>query len=287
MAFVPLPIVLRWMPRPLAPVTGALALPFFVPALNSLEPPQIDLTGRFAKALFWITESGGKYGVPWVLLAATLLLVAMARFTNRERIREAILILLVAGVVLGICAQLNEHVIKPAIGIPRPYLVELARDPTDKPLLGMTAQEFYALPSKAERSAYLKRVLPDNLPLSVEIREHWIAETGYSFPSGHSFASMMLATFFMAVARRELIGLKLAMFFLMPVWATAVCLSRSLLRVHTPTDIGAGACEGIIVALLAYILLERIRALVAARFPDRMLASALPAETPASPARTG
>ena len=64
------------------------------------------------------------------------------------------------------------------------------------------------------------------------LREHWIAETGFSFPSDHSFSAMMFALFFLAMGLSHVSDKRLWVFYLLPVWAVAVCFS--------PTD-SAGA----------------------------------------------
>lgn len=248
--------VLLWLPRVLVPTVGLMSLAFVVPALNSLAPQTVSLAGWLALAMYWISASGGKDGLPFVLLFLTLVVAARTVATWKGRGTEAALILLVVGSVLGCGAWLNEHLIKPAFSVPRPNLAEFA---LTEPGMGMSIEEFYALPDKEVRSAYLEKVLPESEEMNARIREHWIAESGYSFPSGHTFAAMTFATFFLALARSRFIGTGLWLFWLLALWAVAVGFSRTILRVHSPTDILVGALEGMAVGTLAYLLLERIR----------------------------
>ena len=111
---------------------------------------------------------------------------------------------------------------------------------------------------KALRSEHLRKILTPEVRLHERIRDHWIVETGYSFPSGHSFASMMLATFFMAMGLTYFSGRRLWVFYVLVVWAVAVCISRPLLRVHSPTDVCAGGIESIVAGALAYLFVRWI-----------------------------
>jgi len=192
--------------------------------------------------------------------------------SGRQRAIELLAIVLVVATFLGGGAYLNEHVVKPAFHVPRPNIVELATTPSDSPALKMAAEGFYRLPDKASRSAYLAGILraPDfeTVQLNERIREHWISETGYSFPSGHSFSSMMFATFFLAVGLTVFSGRRLWIFYLLAPWAVMVCYSRTILRVHSPTDISVGGFEGIVVGILAFLVL---RGILATASPDRDL----------------
>ena len=67
----------------------------------------------------------------------------------------------------------------------------------------MTADYFYASGDKEARRKPLAKVLrsvPGPVALSSAIEAHWIEETGYSLPSGHSFSAMFFATFFLTMA---------------------------------------------------------------------------------------
>src|SRR6185436_8236458 len=92
------------------------------------------------------------------------------------------------------------------------------------------------------------------------VRGHWIAETGYSFPSGHSFSAMLFATYFLALGLTYFSGRRLWVFYLLAVWAVAVCFSRPILRVHSPTDVCVGAIEGVLAGVLAFLLVRGILA---------------------------
>ncbi|WP_457665039.1 phosphatase PAP2 family protein [Thiolapillus sp.] len=148
---------------------------------------------------------------------------------------------------------MNEHVLKPAVAEPRPSIEYLA-DTANGALLVQGAQAFYRLPDKTARSAYLEKRLEASPGLKMPelLREHWIEETGYSFPSGHAFAATALAGWFMfmilcAGSRRWLLALFWG-------WVVAVCYSRVILGVHRPVDVLAGSVEGALLAALAVLV---------------------------------
>jgi len=235
-----------------------VALTFVVPRLNSIEPPYTNLAGPVGVAAYWVAESGGAMGAP--IVCAVMIGVAVGRggLTRQRRSWEAGVMAGVLLVVLGGGAYLNEHVVKPIFRVPRPDIVELAHTPADAPALRMSAEAFYNMPDKAARSAYLTDVLTadalNTAKLDPLVRRHWIAETGYSFPSGHAFASWTIATFFLAMAMMYFTGRRMWAFYLLLPWAVLVCYSRTILRVHTPTDVCAGAAAGILVGLAAFLL---------------------------------
>ncbi len=244
----------------------ALALvPFtYFPPLNPFETPHIDLTGPVALAAYWITETGGHPGIPYVGVLMTILVVCRSRISWKERLIEALVIIVAWGGVLGILAYSNEHFVKRSFAVPRPFIRGLASTPTDRPALGKTAEEFYAIPDKAQRSDYLRTILTpefgstSDFKMDDRIRTHWIKETGYSFPSGHAFAAMMTATFFLGLGLSCFQGPRRLPFYVLVLWAVAVCYSRPILRVHSPTDVTVGGLEGILVGTLAFLVVRRV-----------------------------
>ena len=61
--------------------------------------------------------------------------------------------------------------------------------------------EFFELGDKDARHETLRRVLQATQPSAIpapDFSKHWFAETGCSFSSGNSFATMFIATFFVA-----------------------------------------------------------------------------------------
>ena len=254
--------VLRRLPRIMLPAVALPALTYFVPGLNPFKLPHLDLTGPLAVAAYWIAESGGTLGTPLIGLALTALLVSRSGLPGKQRAVEAFVIVLAVAALLGGGAYLNEHVVKPSFAVHRPNIIELAQTPPESPALKMSAETFYALPDKAARSEYLKEILTPEVPLHERVRGHWIAETGYSFPSGHSFSAMMFATFFLAMGLSHFSGKRLWVFYLLALWAVAVCFSRPILRVHSPTDVCIGGLEGIVAGIVAFLLVRSVLAVL-------------------------
>jgi phosphatidylglycerophosphatase B len=246
--------VLRRLLRIMLPAGALPLLTYFIPELNAFTLPLVDLTGPVAVAAYWIAESGGKIGITLMGIALTALLVSRPGIPSRQRVVELLVIVLSVAVLQGGCAYLNEHVVKPAFAIPRPNIIALARSQADSPALGMSVDAFYALPDKALRSEHLRQVLAPESGLHERVRSHWIEESGYSFPSGHAIASMMFATYFLGMGLSLVSGRRLWVFYALAPWAVAVCFSRVLLGVHTPTDVCVGAAKGIVAGTLAFLL---------------------------------
>lgn len=249
-AIAPLKDVMWWLPRFVAPAAAVLIPTFFLPASF------FDLKGGVAVSAYWVAESGGKYGLSLLAVMLTALVVLRPGVAGKARLVETWVIATVLAAVLGGGAWLNEHVVKPAFAVPRPNVIELAAVKEGESALLMSLEEFYALPDKEQRSEHLEKILAQHEELHDRIRAHWIAETGYSFPSGHSFAAMLFATFFLALARTYFVGTKRRIFCLLILWAVAVCLSRAVLRVHSATDICVGGLEGVLGGILAFWLVH-------------------------------
>ncbi len=245
---------LRYVMLRLAVGLGAV----FAVLLLSFTLPPVPLDGMVAVVAYWIAESGDTYGLPILAIMLLGLLVGRPGISADRRLRELGLMLAVGTLHLAGGAYINENGIKPWFSVPRPNIVALAKAGT----LRMQAPEFYALGDKPARTAYLEKVLaaPDAAlpPMDARVRQHWGHMTGYSFPSGHSFSSMLATTFFLAMGLTMLPRRRLLPFLLLLPWAVAVCYSRVILRVHAPLDICVGALQGIAVGLLAYLIVRSL-----------------------------
>ena len=219
--------------------------------------PLIDLTGNAAYLAYLVTESGGKIGDPILFLFLILVVISRPNMLFQERIKEAMVIGSFVGVVLLMTSYANEHVFKPMVGKPRPFTVQLESKKVLK------ASVLYAMPTKKLRSAYLGKLLNQSsfkaVALQPAIKRHWIKETGFSFPSGHSMAAFMLASFFLTLALFLFAGSpRRWIFYLVVLWAVGVCFSRVFLRVHDPVDIFFGALEGTIVGIFSFAVVYAI-----------------------------
>lgn len=232
--------------------TLALVLaPTYLLVLATFLLPPIPLDSWLARASVVVADSGSVRVLPFVTVAALILVVSRPGVELRRRFVEGLILLLCLLTFLGAMAWANEHAIKPAAAVARPNILALAEDGT----LALEADDFYALGDKQDRRLHLEAHL-DALdePLAPTVRAHWIEETGYSFPSGHSLAAMTFASFFLAIGLVWMTGWRRALVFCFPAWALLVIYSRPLLRVHSPLDVSVGALEGLVVGLGAFLL---------------------------------
>jgi phosphatidylglycerophosphatase B len=217
----------------------------------SAAAPAIELDSKLALAAWAVSLSGGYLGIPVVLVLGIAWLCTTGNYFGS---RTAMAVLL-TGVLLGVLGGANwsnEHVLKPAVASARPHIRELARL-----CVIPTPEEFYAMGDEERRTRELRHLfntqqaaglLPKLHPL---IREHWLVETDYSFPSGHTLASVTIATAF------TLLGFRLRprpgwLIWLPLPWAVLVGWSRYLLQVHSTADITGGGLLGILLGLLVY-----------------------------------
>ncbi|MEA2002663.1 MAG: phosphatase PAP2 family protein [Actinomycetota bacterium] len=244
-------------PRLIASDKSRLAMvliPVFAATLLSLALPGIALNTGFADVVVLITDTAAWPQLTIFSVAALIMLISRHGISNRRRRVEAGAVVLVMLVVLAGNGMLNEYVVKPFFGIPRPNIVTLTAAGdlgTDIP----DADAFYASGDKEARRDLMREHLPtlETPQLSDRVRAHWIHETGYSFPSGHATAAMALASMLAAFGLAWLNGWRrLATTVVIPAWAVAVAYSRVLLEVHTASDIIAGTLAGFWWGLVAF-----------------------------------
>ncbi len=204
---------------------------------------------------FWlfISHSGGTFGVPII----TCLFCIIISFQFKGWLKKSMVItlsLLTFSVILGGFAQLNEYFIKEKLKIQRPNIKYLDAQKV------LNADKLYMQPTKQARREYFKQHLDaknistfyfDDKPLHPDVMEHWLHETGYSFPSGHSVNAFLMATLIGYILLFIYADFRRKMLFLLPfTWAILVALSRVILGVHSPTDVTFGATWGCISGLI-------------------------------------
>ena len=237
-----------------------LFIGFVILAVLTPLLPEISLDSAIADMVVRITDTGTWPQLVLVVAALTVVLVTRPGLEPRRGWIEASLVLGVMLVALAGNGLLNEHVVKPAFGVPRPNIAELA----GAGLLGddiPDGDSFYSLGGKGARRDVLAErfALVPELGLSELVEAHWIHETGFSFPSGHSTAAVTLATFFAALGVWWLSGWRRQLaIFVIPLWAVLVVYSRPLLEVHTAVDVLAGAAAGVGWGLAAAWVVNRI-----------------------------
>lgn len=235
-----------------------ILVPAYCVLLATFALPPAPLDGGLALAAYGLSESGGWVGMPLLVVFMTLVLVTRPAIAMRRRLSEAAAIIATVIALLAGGSQANEYVLKPALAVPRPNIVSLV----EAGVIPTSAEEFYEQGDKGVRSAKLGALLEESEaePAMHEVvRQHWIAETGYSMPSGHSFAAMFFAAFFC------LLGILLLgeskrrwLAYLVVPWAVAVCYSRAILRVHSATDVSLGGLQGICLGLLGFLIVHRL-----------------------------
>lgn len=240
-----LSVILAWL---LIPLT------FLFPLIDSTTAPYFNLTQLFSQLAYWVSYSASISGAPLVVLLMLLLLITRKGNSFQQGWKEFSITLLIITFFIGGGAWLNEHIVKPYMEVPRPNITWLTNH-TD-----LTTNEFYAVGDKEARSMALIALLNNNevVALSPRIRAHWIEETGYSFPSGHAFSAMFVATFFLMLASTLLTSKRRWLFYALLPWAVAVCYSRPILRVHTPLDITVGSLQGLILGFIAWLIVRSL-----------------------------
>ncbi len=80
--------------------------------------------------------------------------------------------------------------------------------------------------------------------------------SGFSMPSGHSCSAMIIAVFisYLAIRYAKNRWTKVCLPIIMTLYFALIALSRIFLGAHYLTDVIAGGCEGLIVAIIGILL---------------------------------
>ncbi|GHA42123.1 phosphatidylglycerophosphatase B [Photobacterium aphoticum] len=182
----------------------------------NLAAPASDVAGQFFSAL---TFSAGKPGfliTVSVLMAIPLLLKVPRQQFLKLGVQFAILLVLSFAAKSGL-----KHLTE----VPRPYTYELEA-------LGIVSspEDFYQLDEKGKDHA----VMEARQHVSEWRIQHWLGETNYSLPSGHTIFVAVCVVFWggFFLRRRHYVPAAALI-----VWATGVGVSRIWLGMHWPTDL--------------------------------------------------
>ena len=96
------------------------------------------------------------------------------------------------------------------------------------------------------------RLRPNNNPDLIEVIRILQEPTNYSFFSGHASTSFAAVTFIVLVLKE-----KSAWIYLAYIWPVIFALSRIFVGVHYPLDIIVGACVGIIMSFVFFLIYQR------------------------------
>ncbi|WP_046791674.1 phosphatase PAP2 family protein [Tatumella morbirosei] len=175
--------------------------------------------------LFAFTETVTRpAGVVTTLLLGGWLLWKL-RHEQRTLRQRLVVVLSVIIVVWG--GQGINSLIKLQVKEARPYVVWLQSE------MAQPTEDFYQVPA-VDRSARIHQFTRDNPLLPGWLTKHWAAETGYSFPSGHSMfaACWALLMLFWLWPRGHVISVVMTF-----IWAMVVIWSRLALGMHWPQDV--------------------------------------------------
>ncbi|PKH26823.1 phosphatidylglycerophosphatase B [Enterobacterales bacterium CwR94] len=186
---------------------------------------------RWMYMLFWTTETVTR---PWGIVTSVIL-CGWFLWCLRFRLKPAVilLIILVSAVLAG---QYAKAFIKEQVQEPRPYVLWLERTHH------VQEDHFYQLDRQARGALVTQLVAADNT-IPGWLKKHWAFETGFAFPSGHTFfaASWALLAVGILWPRRHFKTVVVLM-----VWASCVMGSRLVLGMHWPRDL-------IVATLLSWI----------------------------------
>ncbi len=102
----------------------------------------------------------------------------------------------------------------------------------------------------------VKRLRPCRDPLVGDnVRVLIPCGSGYSFPSSHAANHFALASFLSLSVFKKRRYVKTALFF----WAGLIAFSQVYVGVHFPVDVTAGAILGILLSLVFYLIMIRIK----------------------------
>ena len=203
------------------------------------------------------TGSGGPVGF-LILLLVTGFCYANTAPTMKEKVTVFFKSVIALAIFFGLLAFINERYTKHILKAQRPSHVYMLSQTG----LGQTIDSLYQL-DKADRQKFFASLLKNN-PLKFkqidpEIQDHWIAEAGFSFPSGHTFNAFLFAMIlsYAIYFNRSKPGWR-NLFFIPFAWAVTVGISRVAVGAHTAFDVSAGAALGILTGYL-FLYIDRTR----------------------------
>jgi phosphatidylglycerophosphatase B len=206
---------------------------------------------------YGFTNSGGPVGF-LILLLLTGLGYASTAVTTKEKVAVFFKSIISLAVFFGILAFVNEHYTKHILKAQRPSHVYMLNQTG----LSRTIDSLYQL-DKAERQEFFRDLVNNNSlkfkQIDPDIQDHWIAEAGFSFPSGHTFNAFLFAMILAyAIYFNRGRPRWRNLFFIPFAWAVTVGISRVAMGAHTAFDVTAGAALGIITgSLFLYLDITR------------------------------
>ncbi|OYU97270.1 MAG: hypothetical protein CFE21_02975 [Bacteroidetes bacterium B1(2017)] len=226
---------------------------FGILSVLSLSFSAIAPMAKWTHVAYYLTESGGTIGTfIGIVIACYFYTINEIGFKNKAFVFGKAFIGL--ALVIGTFAAINEKFTKPLLKLQRPSHVYMLNQLQSINLI----DSLYTL-SKAERIAYFDLKVKEQPTLFTqidpEVLKHWVAEGGYSFPSGHTFNAFLLAMIFSFGLLHNTHSKKWQELFFLPfIWAIGIGISRVALGAHSLVDVSAGALLGVLIGgILLYI----------------------------------
>lgn len=195
--------------------------------------------------LFIVTESGS---APYFALLTSLVFAIWLSMRCKKLQHHWVIIFLSVFLLQG-STQIIKSTIKVLWEEPRPYMSYVVDQ-------GVDIESFYELPRK-ERGTIVANAIKDDPITPNWLKSHWQAETGYSFPSGHTIFAVMWAFIIVGFMTREKDPKTAVAIVIMTLWAGLMMISRLRLGMHFPIDLFVSTIIAYIVALIFFYFLAK------------------------------
>ncbi|PPI88823.1 phosphatidylglycerophosphatase B [Candidatus Pantoea edessiphila] len=174
---------------------------------------------------------------PWIVLTNIILNSLILRKLH-YKLKTTIKLFFIINISI-FAGQQIKNFIKETIKEPRPYIIWLENN------YSLDRYKFYQL-KKTERSIIVNNLTNNNKNLPIWLKKHWINETGFSLPSGHTIFATSWALLVIYLLWPYRCYKTILIVF---IWACLIATSRLLFGMHWIQDL-------IIANVLAWILIN-------------------------------
>ncbi len=195
-----------------------------------------------------LSASAGVIGTP-IILVSTCLFYTRLVDGFREKLITFFRSIAVLFLLISALAVINEQAIKRATRLIRPAHAWMLQN-TDHSQQLTAFREM----SDSERAAFLSSLVKEQhtalATIDPAVLNHWIEESGYSFPSGHSFNAFLIAAILAFSLKYSRSKTANALYLLPYLWAVGVGVSRVSLGAHSEWDVTFGSLAGLLIGNL-------------------------------------